>query len=90
VRSHGAMGPASPSLLDYDVVLNVELIVHVHNVYFHALLVLPSSTVCLLLVGGHDSLDMEELLFCVISSDKVVSVSAAALRIPCPVRGLNH
>ena len=63
-------------LLDYDVVLNVELIVHVHNVDFNSRLVRASSarrrtplrgalaaTSCWLLhVRRHYSLHMEELL----------------------------
>ena len=34
-------GPLIHGLLDDDVVLDVELIVHIHYVNFHSLLVLP-------------------------------------------------
>ena len=81
-------------LLDYDVVLNVELIVHVHDVDFNSRLVRASSarrrptplrsalasTSCWLLhVRRHYSLHVEELLVLISCQSVVVPSRSAAL-----------
>ena len=63
----GRSGVPLARRLNYDVVLNVELIVHVHNVDFHTLpALLPLGVVCLLgpafHIGGNNPLHVEELL----------------------------
>ena len=81
-------------LLDYDVVLNVELIVHVHDVDFNSRLVRASSarrrptplrsalasTSCWLLhVRRHYSLHVEELLVLISCQSIIVPSCGAAL-----------
>ena len=67
-RSGLGCGLSLARLLNYDVVLNVELIVHVYDVDFHALsTLLPLRVVCLLLrpaiyICGNNSLNVEKLL----------------------------
>ena len=80
-------------LLDYDVVLNVELIVHVHDVDFNSRLVrassarrptplrgaLASTSRWLLHVRRHYSLHVEELLVLISCQSVVVPSCGAAL-----------
>ena len=84
--------PAS-GLLDYDVVLNVEFVVNIHNVYFYSLLVgrgwashatvvsmAVVGLVVLVLVSRNYPLDVEELLVrWTTTSDEVRSVGAATM-----------
>lgn len=65
--------PGSLRLLDYDVVLDIELIVHIHDIDLYSLAIhillsmLSISVVCAtgmpaIIVGGHNPLNMEKLL----------------------------
>ena len=84
-RSGLGCGLPLARLLNYDVVLNVELIVHVHDVDFHALsTLLPLGVVCLLLrpaiyICGNNSLNVKKLL--VVSGYRALFAKSVTVRV---------